>query len=172
MRAEFVNPFVQAAFEVLESEVGGTLERGAVRVERSAYTADDITALVGVVGERIRGLVMYAMNTRTALRLVSTMMGQPFSDFNVLAKSGIGELSNVITGKAATLLADSGFSSMLAPPTLIVGKGTLITTLDQQRLVVGIVTDHGPITVHIALNETPVATAQLAAAGTLAARGR
>ena len=150
MRAEFINPFLQAATEVLESELGSRPLRGAIGLQRSAYTSNEVTAVVAVTGE-VAGMVLFAMDQNTARGMVSRMMGQDFSEFDALAQSGIAELGNVITGRAAVLLSEAGFSSDLAPPMLLVGKGTMISTLDVQRIVVPIVTEFGDIEVQVAL---------------------
>jgi len=150
MRAEFINPFLQAATEVLESELGSTPQRGSIGLQRSAYTSDDVTAVVAVTGE-VAGMVMFAMTEVTARGMVSKMMGQDFPEFDALAQSGIAEIGNVITGHAAILLAEAGFPSDLAPPMLLVGRNTLISTLDVQRLVIPIETEFGKIEIQVAL---------------------
>src|SRR5436309_501461 len=65
MRAEFINPFLQAATEVLEAELGSVPTRGSVGLQRSSYTSDDVTAVVAVTGS-IAGRVMFAMTERTS----------------------------------------------------------------------------------------------------------
>ena len=50
MKVEIVNPFIQAATEVLESELGGQSQRGELRLHKSAVTTDEVTAIVGVTG--------------------------------------------------------------------------------------------------------------------------
>jgi chemotaxis protein CheX len=150
MRAEFINPFLQAATEVLESELGSKPSRGSVGLQRSAYTSDDVTAVVAVTGD-VAGMVMFAMTEDTARAMVSRMMGQDFPEFDALAQSGIAEIGNVVTGRAAVLLAEAGFPSDLAPPMLLVGRGTMISTLDVQRLVIPLETDLGKIEIQVAL---------------------
>src|SRR5689334_5143512 len=150
MRAEFINPFLQAATEVLESELGSTPRRGTVGLQRSAYTSNDVTAVVAVTGD-VAGMVLFAMNEQTAKAMVSRMMGQDFEEFDALAQSGIAEIGNVITGRAAVLLSEAGFSSDLAPPMLLVGRNALISTLDVQRLVIPIDTELGRIEIQVAL---------------------
>jgi chemotaxis protein CheX len=68
-----------------------------------------------------------------------------------LAQSGIGELGNVITGRAGILLAEAGYPSNITPPALVVGKGTLVTTLDLNRLVFPLQTEQGPLEIHVVL---------------------
>jgi chemotaxis protein CheX len=153
MRAEFINPFLQAANEVLESELGASPRRGQIGLQKSAYTTEEVTAVVGVTGS-VAGVVLYVMTEATARAVVSKMMGQEFDEFDALAQSGIGEIGNVITGRAAVLLAEAGYPSDLAPPMLIVGRGTLVTTLDMQRLVIPLETDFGKIEIQVALRLT------------------
>ena len=69
MRAEFINPFLQAATEVLESELGSTPQRGSIGLQRSAYTSDDVTAVVAVTGE-VAGMVLFATTVDTARAMV------------------------------------------------------------------------------------------------------
>src|SRR5438477_13179436 len=116
MRAEVINPFLQAATEVLESELGTTPTRGSIGLQRSAYTSDDVTAVVAVTGD-VAGMVMFAMTAETARAMVSRMMGQDFPEFHALAQSRIAEIGNVTTGRRAILLAEAGFPLALAPPT-------------------------------------------------------
>jgi chemotaxis protein CheX len=91
------------------------------------------------------------MTEATARAMVSKMMGQDFPEFDALAQSGIAEIGNVITGRAAILLSEAGFPSDLAPPMLLVGRNTMISTLDVQRLVIPIETELGKIEIQVAL---------------------
>lgn len=162
MNVRFLNPFIEAAFEVLRAEMGIAAERGDISLQRSACTADEVTAMIALVGD-VEGLVLYGMSEETAIAMVSRILGQPFDTFDDLAQSGIGELSNVITGQASTRLAEAGFEAKISPPTLVLGKGTTISTLDFQRLVVPLHTELGDVTVHLALRErvgTPRGTAE------------
>jgi chemotaxis protein CheX len=161
MKAEFINPFLHAATEVLKSELGSTPKRGNVGLQRSAYTSDDVTAVVAVTGD-VAGMVMLAMNEETARAMVSRMMGQEFPEFDALAQSGIAEIGNVITGRAAVLLAEAGYPSDLAPPMLLVGRNTMISTLDVQRLVIPLETDLGKIEVQVALKLSDTAARRAA----------
>jgi chemotaxis protein CheX len=150
VKAGFVNPFIQAASEVLETELGGQTERGELRLHKSSCTTHEVTALVGVSGQ-ISGLVLYAMSQEMALSIASRMMGEEFQEFDAIAKSGIGELGNVITGRAGVLLCQAGYSSNIDPPALLMGKGTMITTRQLHRLVLPLRTDVGELEIQILL---------------------
>ena len=150
MKVAFVNPFLQAASEVLESELGGDSARGELRLHRSAVTTDEVTAIVGVTGT-LTGLVLYSMNEATARAILSRMMRQDFSEFDALAQSGIGELGNVITGRAGVLLSEAGYPSNITPPAVVVGTGTMVTTLELNRLVLPLHTEVGNLEIQMVL---------------------
>jgi chemotaxis protein CheX len=153
VKAEFVNPFVHSAYQVLQTETGSDVTQGPVSLEDSPLVSDEVTVLIGVVG-RAQGLVLYGMSEQTAMSMVSAMTGEQISVFDSLAESAVAELGNVITGLASGELERAGYPCKIAPPSVVVGKGTSISTLSIKRLVIPLVTKHGDITVHIALRET------------------
>ncbi len=154
MDVRFLNPFVESAAEVLKVEVKIDIKRGDITMQKSSFTTDDVTVLINLVGQ-IQGVVLYELSKETGLGFVSKMMGQKFTEFDSLAQSGIAELGNVISGKATVELSKTGLDSTISPPTMIIGKGTQISTIDFPRLVVPLKTDVGTLTVHLALKESP-----------------
>jgi chemotaxis protein CheX len=153
MRAELVNPFLQAATDVLAGETQMRVDRGSLTYVATPSTTLDVTAVISLSGERLGGVVAIAMLERTARVLVSRILGQPFSDFGGLAQSGVGELANVIVGRAAMLLSAAGYESTLAPPLVIVGTGTQVPSLAVQRLVIPLHLALGTVEVQLAVRE-------------------
>jgi chemotaxis protein CheX len=152
MRVQLVNCYVRAAADVIAQETGGSVKRGSVRLERDAFTSDEVTAIVGVNGA-MGGSFYLSMSEATALNLVSSMMGQPATEFDELAQSGIAELANVVAGAASTGLSDLGYVTNITPPLLLLGANAKISSVEIQRLVVPLGTAHGSVHVHVALRE-------------------
>ncbi len=153
MNVNFLNPFLEAAIEVLKAEVGLSVSRGNLDLQKSSLTTDDVTVLLHLIGD-VYGVVLYCMPFETGLKIVSNIMGQEFSEFGSLAQSGIAELGNVITGRATIKFSQAGYQSNISPPTMITGKGVQISTLDFGRIVVPLITDLGSLTVHLALRQS------------------
>jgi chemotaxis protein CheX len=152
MNVQFLNPFVEAAVEVLQAETKIQMKRGALLLEKGPYKSDDITVVIGLVGH-VEGTVFYSMSVATAKSLASRMLGEPVETFDSLAQSGIAELGNVVTGRASIKLAEAGYESTISPPTVLEGFGTIISTLEFPRLVVPLDGDAGKIVIHLALRE-------------------
>lgn len=150
MDVKLLNPFIEAAVEVLKAEVDVSITRGALTLQKSALTTDDITVLINLIGD-VFGIVMYSMPTSTGLNFVSKMMGQEFSELDSLAQSGVAELGNVISGRATIKFSQAGYKADISTPTVVTGKGIEISTLDFPRIVVPLETGLGLITVHLAL---------------------
>ena len=152
MSVNFLNPFLNAAASVLAAEIGAQVNRGAVTLETNSLTPQDVTVLLSIVGD-IRGVVMYSMDIGMALAMVSLMLGEKQEEFDDLAQSGIAEMGNVITGVVTTYLAEAGYHCSISVPTLVIGRGTTLSTLDFKRVVIPLSTEMGHMTIHIALRE-------------------
>lgn len=152
MNVKFLNPFVEAAYEVLKQETGDDISRGELRLETGTYSTDDVTVILSLVGA-VEGTVLYSMPNTTAINVASRLMGETFQMLEELAQSGIAELGNVITGRASMKLADAGFEANISPPSLIMGRGATLSTLGFPRLVVPLILPLGSILIHLALRE-------------------
>ncbi|MEW5934175.1 MAG: chemotaxis protein CheX [Bacillota bacterium] len=150
MNVEFLNPFLVAIRDVLQSELSEEPTVGTLSAEESSFTSDDITVLVGVTG-MVEGAVFYGMSESTARRLAGAMMGTPLALFDAMAESAIAELGNMIAGRASAGLEEAGFSCRLTPPSVVRGRGAIISTVQIRRLVVPVTTSRGEIRVHLAL---------------------
>lgn len=157
MNVKFLNPFVEAAFEVFEAEVSLKARRGdlALAMDKSPFTTDDVTVVISLVGE-VKGVVLYGLSQSTALAIVGRILGHRFLEFDELAQSGIAELGNVITGRASVKLENAGYHANISPPVLVRGKNAMISTLDLPRLIVPMESELGTLTVHLALREAPI----------------
>jgi chemotaxis protein CheX len=151
MKVEFINPFVAAAYLVLENMGNHKTEKGKLCVKSSPVAGSEVNSIIGVTGE-VRGQVLYSMTEQTAKNLASKMlMGMPVSEFDELCKSAINELGNMITGNAASELANAGLKCSITPPSLVMGSNVSVSFKDAQILVIPLVTDFGEFTIYVAL---------------------
>ena len=153
MNVKFLNPFLEAASEVLKAEMDLSVTRGDLSLQKSALTTEDVTVLIHLVGQ-VYGVVMYGMPQVTGLKMVSNILGQELTEMDSLAQSGIAELGNVITGAATVKFSQSGYQANISPPMVISGKGIQVSTLDFPRIVVPLDSSLGRMTVHLALRES------------------
>lgn len=154
VKAEFINPFIIATTEVLKQEMRRPIQidKGPLAIMESSYTGNDITVMIGVTGA-VQGIVMYGMNERTVKNIVSGILGEPVPVMTPMVESAIAEMGNVITGIASRELEKAGYPCTIAPPTVISGRGVMISTINILRLHIPLSTEFGEIEVSVALRE-------------------
>jgi chemotaxis protein CheX len=150
VKAEFVEPFVTAAFSVIEMVANEQCERGPLTVRNGAtFTSQELSVVIGVSGG-VAGAVVYGLSRATALKIASVMVGQRVVELGEEALSAIGELGNMITGGAVTTLSDNGYHCTISPPSLIRGFGVQVTTM-APALLIPVKTRLGRLDINIAL---------------------
>lgn len=163
MRLEHVNPVVKAALDVLRTELRVNVKRGKVSVVNGNVTGHDVTILIAVTGA-LEGVMAYSLDTTVACEMASVMMGEDFTTLDDIVQSGVAEVGNVISGRAMMSLADQEMETQIAPPVLLLGHDTRISTLSIPRLLVPIELPFGTIHMHIALKATSAASTASAVA--------
>ena len=156
-RADILEPFVEAAREVLAQELEMDVTTGKLSLASGAATTLDVTVVIGITG-RLTGIAVYGMSGEMALALVRKMRGQPVTKLDDAALTGIAELGNVITGHAATLLSGMGLSCELSAPMLLVGAGSCLSTASIKRLVIPLSTEVGTMQAQVAIKVTSAKT--------------
>ncbi|MDR0525922.1 MAG: chemotaxis protein CheX [Spirochaetaceae bacterium] len=158
MRVEYINPFVEATFSILQEVLGAEVKRGNLYLKSSSMAIQGVAALVGLAGD-VEGRVLFDMTKPTALFVAGAMNGgEVFTAMDEMAKATIQELANMITARAVTQLADLGFKFDLTPPALFTGDNMEVSNnLKVEALIVPM--DLGPngangrIDVNVAIRE-------------------
>ena len=127
MRVEYINPFVEAAYNVLKEVMNTEIKRGDLYLKSSTMSIRGVAALVGLAGD-VEGRVLFDMDKDTALLVVSCMNGEEFKTMDEMAKATIQELANMITAQAVTKLHDLGFKFDLTPPALFTGDNMEVSS--------------------------------------------
>jgi chemotaxis protein CheX len=136
MRVEYINPFVEAAFNVLKEVLNTDVKRGDLYLKSSTMSIMGVAALVGLAGD-VEGRVLFDMTKETALFVASSMNGEDMKTLDEMVKATITELANMITAQAVTKLHDLGFKFDLTPPALFTGENMEISNnLDVEALIV------------------------------------
>ncbi|MDR2102715.1 MAG: chemotaxis protein CheX [Treponema sp.] len=136
MRVEYINPFVEAAFNVLKEVLNTDVKRGDLYLKSSTMSIMGVAALVGLAGD-VEGRVLFDMTKETALFVAGAMNGEEFKTLDEMVKATITELANMITAQAVTKLHDLGFKFDLTPPALFTGENMEISNnLEVEALIV------------------------------------
>ena len=136
MRVEYINPFVEAAFNVLKEVLSTEIKRGDLFLKSTTMQIQGVAALVGLAGD-VEGRVLFDMTKETALAVASGMNGEEMRVLDDMVKATITELANMITAQAVTKLHDLGFKFDLTPPALFTGDNMEIANnMEVEALIV------------------------------------
>jgi chemotaxis protein CheX len=152
MRVEYINPFVESAFNVLKEVLNTEVKRGELYLKSTSTPVLGVAAIVGLAGD-VEGRVLFDMSRNTALDVASVMNGETLPSFDDLAKATITELANMITAQAVTKLHDLGFQFDLTPPAIFTGDNMEVSNADVEALIVPMETPQGKIEINVAIRE-------------------
>ena len=152
MRVEYINPFVEAAFNVLREVLQSDVQRGELYLKAASQPILGVATIVGLAGD-VEGRVLFDMDQSTALAIASTMNGEQLPSLDELGKATITELANMITAQAVTKLFDLGFKFDLTPPAIFTGDNLQGTDTEVEALIVPIDTGMGKIEINVAVRE-------------------
>ncbi len=123
MTAEHINPFLLSAVEVFSAMLDCELTRGTPSLNVAFQPAHEVSGIIGLSG-KASGTVVVSVDREVALGVTEKMLGERPDSLNADVMDAIGEITNMIAGRAKTGLAHLEMS--LALPTVITGNDHVI----------------------------------------------
>ena len=140
--------FAESAVEVLKRETGN--DAAWATGEAVDMRTLEFNAILGLTGGA-RGSIAYAIARETAAAIYGTVSGADEVTMDEIAHSAIGELANMITGRAAVAVSSSGATTDITPPVLIVGKGVRVHAVAATREQAMVETPLGTVYIELGL---------------------
>jgi len=155
MNVEFINPFLHATKNVLETMAQTPVKAGKPQLKEGETTYGEVTGVIGMTSDRIVGSMIVSFSEKCILKIVANMlMESPKPQIDDEVVDAVGELTNMICGGAKAQLAKLDHKFDLATPTMVVGKGVEISYYsDAPTIVIPFTTDDGPFVVEANLGE-------------------
>ena len=123
MKAEHLNPFLNATVEVFSTMLNCELKRGTLGLNAAFQPAHEVSGVIGLSG-KASGTVIVSVDREVAICVTEQMLGERPDDLNADVMDAIGEITNMVAGRAKTELASLDMN--LALPTVITGKNHVI----------------------------------------------
>ena len=155
MKAEFINPFLAAATNVLETMAQTKVKALKPRLKDELVTYGEVTGIIGMASDKIEGTMVISFEKDCILKIVGNMLYEPpKSEIDDEIVDAVGELTNMICGGAKAELAKLNQKFDLATPTMVVGTGIAITVFsDAPTLIIPFDTDSGKFVIEANLME-------------------
>lgn len=151
MKAEYVNPFLQAFDNVVDQVVNVKPKKGNLFVKEGSVKSGDVVITIGVTGD-LNGSVTLNMSEKVARYVASKMMfGMEVKELDDMAKSAISELGNMIAGNSASFFMNIGKSINITPPSLYTGSNMTVYAYKGKALCIPMYIDEEKIEIDISL---------------------
>lgn len=123
--AKLVNILMDSVTEVLTTMAGTEVSLNGVQPQAEYKPLGDISSVIGISGESGEGMLSLSFPESLAKLMVARLLGLEPGDIEKDDMvDGIGELINMVSGRAKTGLSeDSGNVYRLSLPSIIMGSG-------------------------------------------------
>ncbi|TGL58484.1 chemotaxis protein CheX [Leptospira sarikeiensis] len=151
IRAELVNPFLEAATIVFRDVLQTDLIRGKIGIKDTPETTLELAIIIGVLGT-FNGEVIYGLNYDAAYKISKKLMpGMSDDDIKNEYKDILGEIANMTTGNAMNIFATAGQSIEITAPNIVDAKNETIKIPKKQALGISLFSKFGKLEVNVAL---------------------
>lgn len=152
MKAEYVNPFLEAFDNVARQVINIKPEKGKLYVKEGSTKSGDVAITIGVTGD-LSGSVVLSMSEEAAKFIASKMMfGMEVKELDDMAKSAISELGNMVAGNSASFFVNIGKNINITPPSLYTGKDLTIYAYKGKALCVPMHIENKTIEIDISVS--------------------
>jgi chemotaxis protein CheX len=126
MNADFINPFITALMNVMQTMAQTELVPGKPKKKSDDQAKGDISGLIGMVGEKVQGSMSISFDEGLALEIMYKMLGEKPAIIDVDVQDMVGEITNMICGGAKNELDQKGYDFGMATPIVVSGKNHTI----------------------------------------------
>jgi chemotaxis protein CheX len=155
MNVDFINPFLDAAKNVLETMAQVSVKPKTPYIKKQPLSYGEVTGIIGVASKTIKGVMVLSFSDSCILRIVANMLIEPLKekiDDEII--DAVGELTNMICGGAKASLSKLDHHFELTIPTMVVGTGVEIKHYTKAPIIViPFETEFGPFVVEANLEK-------------------
>lgn len=152
MDAKIINPFLEAAINVISTMAMIKPEAGKPFLKQDVTAIGDVSGIIGITGAA-QGSMSISFETTCIAAICGNMLGMTFDSINDDVRDAVGEMTNMICGDARRRLESDGVSLQSGTPTVVDGTNHSITHIHTGPcLAVPFTTPSGKFVIEVAFN--------------------
>ncbi len=122
MDVRYINPFVDATVNTMETMLGVSPERERLFLKRKDATVGDISGVIKFKSDEILGAVALTFPEKTALKVCELIIGQTFKTLTEEVRDTVAELVSIVAGSAREGFSSLGISYNISARSIVIGK--------------------------------------------------
>ncbi|MEF3167923.1 MAG: chemotaxis protein CheX [Deltaproteobacteria bacterium] len=152
MDARIINPFLEAAVNVLKTMAMIEPTPGRPFLKQHFEAMGDVSGVIGITGQA-QGSMSISFERPCICAIVSNLFGSSVDSITDEVKDAVGELTNMICGDARRRLERENISLQSGTPMVVSGENHTIRHLSNgPRLAVPFETPNGAFVIEVAFN--------------------
>lgn len=152
MDAKTINPFLEAAINVLKTMAMIEATAGTPYLKKESRAMGDVSGIIGITGAA-QGSMSISFEKACICAVVGNLFGTTVDEITEEVRDATGEMTNMICGDARRRLEAEGISLQAGTPTVVSGHGHSITHIHTGPcLAMPFNTPSGGFTVEVAFN--------------------
>lgn len=134
MDARLINPFLDAAINVLKTMARVEPKPGKPFLKNNFVASGDVSGVIGITGQA-QGSMSISFTGPCIKAIVARLFGSPVTEINDEVRDAVGELTNMICGDARRRAEADGVSLSAGTPTVVSGEKHVITHVTKGPIV-------------------------------------
>jgi chemotaxis protein CheX len=126
MKAEFVNPFLEALLNVLRTMAKMEAKPGTPKLKKDNIANGDVTGLIGMTSDQVKGTLAITFTEKVILEITKRMLDEEVTKIDDTVTDMVGEITNMVTGGAKKILSEKGYHFDMAIPSVVAGKNHVV----------------------------------------------
>ncbi len=153
MDAQIINPFLEAAINVLKTMAMIDPKAGKPYLKKESKASGEVSGIIGITGDA-QGSMSISFDKGCICAVVTNLFGSEVTDITEEVKDAVGEMTNMICGDARRRLEAAGISLQAGTPTVVAGHEHSISHIHTGPcLAMPFETPNGNFTVEVAFND-------------------
>ena len=136
MNVKYINPFLEAAYNVIKTMAKIELKPVRPFLRNSKKVYGSVRAKVEFKGNTEQGTLVVGFDTTLILGILYRMFGEKLTTIDQNAYDAVGELTNMIGGQANAILEKSGLNIKQEPPQVIQEPGYIEHKVPPEKVMV------------------------------------
>ena len=153
MKAEYVNPIVQATYDVLEEVLATDISRRKLKKHTEALPLHRISVLAGLNGT-VEGYVLLSMPLDVVLSIAAVISAEEVAALDDVAQAALIGLMDTIMQVAVEQLQDADVAVTAAPAAMFWGQGVQLSCAEIEAAVIPLQMPLGTVELTVALRES------------------
>lgn len=131
MELAHATPLVAAVRHVFKTMLGFEVVMSPPRLKNCRQVSGAVTGIMGLAGD-LKGTVTVGLTERSAILITGKLLGEEYDRVTPDVVDAVGELTNILLGRARAEFESTGIYLSASLPTVVVGDDveiSLVTTL-------------------------------------------